>query len=332
MRPIVFRWRRGFTLVELLVVIAIIAVLIALLLPAIQKVREASQRTQCQSQMRQVGIGLHTSQDAYGSMPREFQADYNWPATFANPPSNWTGGTTHFWILPFIDQGNMMIKWYNRWVTNNGYNNTYDWGWGLTDDGTNSGQDTPPPKLYICPSDPSGPISNGVASTAWGRQAAINYPVNWQVFGNGAPKVPSTFADGSSTTGMVYERYGMCGDNMTNIGWQPYNIFCGVWTIRHDFFDATAFQDPVYGWCGTQDGQNAYVYPTNLWQKFQHQPPTALGGTPNCDVRYTQSMHTPGMNVLMGDASVKIVSPQVSTSTWSAAVTPNQKDVVGPDW
>src|SRR5215475_6067472 len=98
--------RRAFTLVELLVVIAIIGVLIALLLPAIQKVREASQRTQCQSQMRQFGIALHTSQDTNGSMPRHGQSDYSWNVGI-NRPAGWSSASLHFYILPFIDQGNM---------------------------------------------------------------------------------------------------------------------------------------------------------------------------------------------------------------------------------
>src|SRR5690242_6257568 len=115
MRPSPARARRAFTLVELLVVIAIIGVLIALLLPAIQKVREASQRTQCQSQQRQLGIALHTSQDAYSKMPGFANLKYPWPASIATSsffttgsPANWTtssnGGSVHFFLLPFIDQ------------------------------------------------------------------------------------------------------------------------------------------------------------------------------------------------------------------------------------
>src|SRR5437762_8563799 len=109
--------RSGFTLVELLVVIAIIAVLIALLLPAIQKVREASQRTRCQSQLRQLGIAMHTSQDAYEKMPGYNSTKYPWPAGTITAPGSWGaggfGGSVHFYILPFLDQATMMVLWNN---------------------------------------------------------------------------------------------------------------------------------------------------------------------------------------------------------------------------
>src|SRR3982750_3209634 len=127
-----FRIRRGFTLIELLVVIAIIAVLIGLLLPAVQKVREAALRASCQNNVKQLVLAAHNYHDATGSLPP------------ASGTLRGLVGSAHFFLLPFVEQSAL----YQQAAVNG-----VAASWNLR---------TAPVKTFYCPSD---------ASTAEGRFA-----------------------------------------------------------------------------------------------------------------------------------------------------------------
>ncbi len=322
------RWR-GFTLIELLVVIAIIAILIGLLLPAVQKVREAASRTQCTNNLKQMALAAHNFHDNYRRFPpllgrKGIQNECNNPQAPNGPP--W--GNVHFYILPFIEQETAYKAHYDPNIDGNlscpGFR---PW---LGEPGTN----WRPMKGYICPSDPSIPqtgkgVNIQVASwvdnpslTTYASNGLVfgNHNISWQLTGpdlwDGGARLSASFPDGTSSTIMFAERYGTCGYYMNNSSSYPPGSGGNVWN-----------------WWSTDSPQAAFgagpVFMVGPASKFQTQPTPYQTA---CNPLVASTPHTGGMVTALSDGSVRSLSPGLSGNTWWAAVTPDGNDQLGSEW
>lgn len=99
---------RAFTLIELLVVVAIIGVLIALLLPAVQKGREAANRISCANNLKQIGLAIHNYHSSAGVLP---STRHDWQLAGSVPPGPWPTGTWATYLMPYIEENNLVAQW-----------------------------------------------------------------------------------------------------------------------------------------------------------------------------------------------------------------------------
>jgi prepilin-type N-terminal cleavage/methylation domain-containing protein/prepilin-type processing-associated H-X9-DG protein len=144
--------RRAFTLVELLVVIAIIAVLVGLLLPAVQKVREAAARAQCQNNLKQIGLACHNYHDTHQSFPPGYVSNYDTTGEDTGPGWGWAA-----FLLPQMEQQNLY--------------NALDPAQDIAAP-TNAAARVTPVKPYLCPSDPASPSWTATRYDAAGAPVA----------------------------------------------------------------------------------------------------------------------------------------------------------------
>jgi len=311
------RSRKGFTLIELLVVIAIIAILIGLLLPAVQKIREAANRMKCSNNLKQLGLAVHNYNDTNMSLPPAFKACV-WTGSGYQPGSN-----ILVVLLPYIEQDNLYRQ--ASAITGN------PWSWDMPVPGTPSGTlRTSTVKTYQCPSDPS--MSNGFSAYQVNAWAGSSYAANELVFGNSPLQEPSTgiwntnsqytvgtIPDGTSNTVGFAEKYAACNGGGNLWTWPGGGIH---WNGND--WGPTVVNPPA----------GVLTSPINQGGGNWNQPPltgVANWNSTNCDRTRPTSMHSV-CNCLLMDGSVRGVSRAVSQATWLQAVDPKDGAVLGTNW
>jgi len=333
--------RRGFTLIELLVVIAIIAILIGLLLPAVQKVREAASRTQSQNNLKQIALGLRSFESAHETTP----------PMFGQIKSAGASASIFHHLLPLMEQsalynlGPDAARSQSLKVLQHPADRT------MTADGV----------FDLPTAAPAWNASTGTANpyptwasqtnTKWGLSS---YSANWQVFGDQGAKL-NKLQDGLSNTIVFNEKYAVAtrpsGNPMYGATLWGYGV--DPRTIPSDFTPALASGqypgDPQWanGLTPSSLYVNGYWPRTGFVNKGGPSPTSWTGTAPwmcRCMIRpefappinnvhclKSQSISPAGINAAFADGSVRFISSQVTDPAWSAGETPADGETVSPD-
>ncbi len=341
------RWR-GFTLIELLVVIAIIAILIGLLLPAVQKVREAAARAQCQNNLKQISLATVNCCDTYqGKIPPAIGL---YPSMTQATVNNGEGGV-FFFILPFIEQGTLYNACYSptdTGIPDPGNAATGGRNGGLPTYVAWNAQTQACPKSFICPTDATygqgwtapPPVKNIQTSYAYNGQIfTVTYPGPWNTAGS---RYPSYISDGTSNTIFFTEKVASAASSTV---W-TIDVGINLWADWGPDIAPADCYCPQNGYYGSPNDSVAASIANNMFfvvTKLGCQSPPGVndggpgGGGINQNGACVPStvastMHTSGINASMADGSVRFVAQGVSGTSWWRALTANQGDVQGSDW
>jgi prepilin-type N-terminal cleavage/methylation domain-containing protein len=321
--------RFGFGLIELLVVIAIIAILIGLLLPAVQKVREAAGRAQCTNNLKQISLAVLNYHDTFGRLPALYGGSSGNVKNSPKNPNVW--GSIHVSLLPYVEQDNLY-----KLMGVKGTPPQIDPNMPM---GKPANQYVVP--TYACPADPS--ITDGVIM---GRKEAVgSYAANAQVFAplmgelvtaapdgkNGAmygtDKAGFTdraisltkITDGTSNTIFFIHVYGLCGSDKSGSAW-GYGAGIGR---------APEATDTFQPWSRASYLKQTYMT-TKKGAVFQSAP--AAPFDKNCVLTDPATPHANAMVVALGDGVVRTVTSAIAPDIWNKACMPADGNPLPPDW
>ncbi|MEJ7636560.1 MAG: DUF1559 domain-containing protein [Singulisphaera sp.] len=327
------RSRSGFTLIELLVVIAIIAVLIGLLLPAVQAAREAARRSQCVNNLKQIGLAMHNYESSLGSFPPGYKG-VQW-------------GTWMVYVLPYLEQNNLNNAWNFSGDAINDSSGGSLFRYGGRGNYTVT---TSHIGAFKCPSDPNSMSKTleGGSRIPGGLSAnpisSHNYMVN---FGNGDVQQYATINYGGTTINHLGAPFSDMGaptvSTKSQTGTVPFRA------ITDGLSNTLLVSETVVGQGGDLRGYTWYGYTStfsgmNGPNSTNPDALTSLGYclptiNPPCTVysntyRLTnavRSRHPGGVNATLADGSVKFFKNSISLSVWRALCSTQGGEVISAD-